>query len=86
MCPQALQATDRLYAVGQCSSVQPGLLKPNRITKVEVTCIDAVKQVEPDMPLGYALQMKDPFSLAHLHKNQCWALSFYFSLLIFIVQ
>ena len=61
-----------LYAGGQCSSVQPGLLKPNRITKAEVTFIDAAKQVKPDMLLGYALKMKDAFRLAHLHKTQCY--------------
>jgi hypothetical protein len=44
-----------LYAGGQGCSVQPGLLKPNRITKVEVTYIDAAKQVELNMLLGYAL-------------------------------
>jgi hypothetical protein len=59
----------RLYAGGQCSSVKPGLLKPNRVTKVEVTYIDAAKQVEPDILLGNALQMKDAFRLAHLHKT-----------------
>jgi hypothetical protein len=52
------------------------LLKPNRITKAEVTIIDAAKQVKPDMPLGYALKMKDAFRLAHLHKTQC-KLQFY---------
>jgi len=57
----------RLYAGGQCTSVQPGLLKPNRITEVEVTHIDAAKQVEPDISLGFALKMKDAFRLAHLH-------------------
>jgi len=62
----------RLYAGGQCCSVQPGLLRPNRITKVEVTYIDAAKQVEPDMLLGFALKMKDAFRLAHLHKTCCW--------------
>jgi hypothetical protein len=36
---------------------QPGLLKPNKVTKVEITYIDA-KQIEPDM-LGYILKMKD---------------------------
>jgi hypothetical protein len=46
-----------------------GLLKPNRITKVEVTYIDAAKPVEPDMKLGYALKMKDAFRLAHLLKT-----------------
>ena len=75
-----------LYAGGQCCSVQPGLLKPNKITKVEIRYIDAAKQVEPDMLLGYALKMKDAFRLAHLYKAACWALAFYFTLLIFIVQ
>ena len=59
----------RLYAGGQCSSVQPGLLKPNKVTKVENTYIDAAKQVEPEPLLGYALKMKDAFRLAHLHKT-----------------
>lgn len=57
-----------LYAGGQCCSVQPGLLKPNKVTKVENTYIDAAKQVEPDIKLGYALKMKDAFRLARLHK------------------
>ena len=43
-----------LYAGGQCCSVQPGLLKPNKVTKVDNTYIDAAKQVETDMRLGYA--------------------------------
>jgi hypothetical protein len=59
----------RLYAGGQCCSVQPGLLKPNKVTKVENTYIDAAKQVEPGMLLGYALQMKDALRLAYLHKT-----------------
>jgi hypothetical protein len=67
-----LPTTLGLYAGGQCCSVQPGLLKPNRITKAEVTYIDAAKQVEPDMLPGYALKMKDAFRLAHLHKACCW--------------
>jgi hypothetical protein len=71
-----LPVTLGLYAGGQCCSVQPGLLKPNRITKVEVTFIDAAKQVEPDMLLGYALAMKDAFRLAHLHKAACCAFAF----------
>jgi UDP-N-acetyl-D-mannosaminuronate dehydrogenase len=65
-----------LYAGGQCCSVQPGLLKPNKITKVEDTFIDAAKQVEPNMPLGYVLKMKDAFRLAHLHKTICYAVVF----------
>jgi hypothetical protein len=48
------------------------LLKPHRITKVEVTYIDAAKQVEPEPLLGYALKMKDAFRLAHLHKTACY--------------
>ena len=63
-----------LCAGGQCCSVQPGLLKPNEVTKVENTHIDGTKLVEPDMLLGYALKMKDAFHLAHLHKtckHQC---------------
>jgi hypothetical protein len=60
-----------LYAGGQCFCVQPGLLKPNKGTKVENTYIDAAKQVEPDILLGYALKMKDAFRLAHLHKTCC---------------
>jgi hypothetical protein len=82
----ALVLTGGLYAGGQCCSVQPRLLKPNRYSDAEITYIDAAKQVEPDMLLGYALQMKDAFRLAHLHKAACWALAFYFTLLIFIVQ
>ena len=65
-----------LYAGGQCCYVQPGLLKPSKVTKVENTYIDAAKQVEPDMLLGYALQMKDAFRLAHLHKTICYAVVF----------
>lgn len=64
-----------LYAGGQCSSVQPGLLKPNKVTKVENTNIDAAKQVEPGMQLGYALLMKDALRLARLHKAACWAIA-----------
>jgi hypothetical protein len=74
-CPINLQVNpdrSRLYAGGQCCSVQPGLLKPNRITKTQVTNIDAAKQVEPDMLPGYALKMKDASRLAHLHKAACW--------------
>ena len=61
----------RLCAGGQCSSVQPGLLKPNKVTKVENTYIDAAKQVEPDLLLGYAPKMKDALRLARLHKAAC---------------
>jgi hypothetical protein len=61
-----------LYAGGQCGSVQPWLLKPNKITKAEIANIDAAKQVEPDMKLGYAQSMKDAFRLARLHKAACW--------------
>lgn len=50
---------------------------PNKITKVEVTYIDAAKQVEPDMVLGYVLKMKDALRLAHLHKAACWLLFFF---------
>ena len=55
-------------------------MKPNRITKVEVTYIDAAKQVEPDMLLGYALKMKDALRLAHLHKTQCCTFAFLMSI------
>ncbi len=65
-----------LYTGGQCCSVQPGLLKSNKVTKVENTYIDAAKQVEPDMLLGYALKMKDACRLAHLHKADCCVLLF----------
>ena len=75
-----------LFAGGQCCSVQPGLLKPNKVTKVENTYIDAAMQVEPGIWLGYVMLMKDAFRLARLHKAACWALAFYFTLLIFIVQ
>jgi len=73
-----LQPTLGLYAGGQCCSFQPGLLKQNKVTKVENTYIDAAKQVEPGMLLGYALQLKDALRLAHLHKAVCW-LAFFFS-------
>lgn len=36
--------------------------------QVEITYIDAAKQVEPYMLQGYTLKMKDPFRLACLHK------------------
>ena len=65
--------------VGNVVPSSPGLLKPNRITKVEVTYIDAAKQVEPEPLLGYALKMKDAFRLAHLHKAACCAFAFLLS-------
>jgi hypothetical protein len=55
--------------VGDVVPSCPALPKPNRITNVEVTYIDAAKQVEPDMQMDYALKMKDTFRLAHLHKT-----------------
>jgi hypothetical protein len=41
--------------VGKCYSVEPGLLKLNKVTKVECTYIDAARHVEPEPPPGYAL-------------------------------
>jgi hypothetical protein len=41
-----------LYAGGQFTSVQPRLLKPNKITKAEITYIDAAKQVDPRTEAG----------------------------------
>lgn len=55
-------------AMWRYSVFRPGILKPNKITKVEVTYIDAAKQVEPDMKLGYALKMKDAFHLECLRQ------------------
>lgn len=69
---------------GQCYSVQPSLLKPNRITEVEVTIIDAAKQVKPNMLLGYELKMKDALRLAHLHKTQCYLLPFVYPPFVFV--
>jgi hypothetical protein len=58
--------------VGHLKNFSPTFAQmPNRITNVEITYIDAAKQVEPDMLLGYALKMKDAFRLAHLHKTFC---------------